>query len=144
MTQLLEGLHAERRMWPAFGLVQALVVTRGQQAVEPLGGVVVEVAGADSGGQAQEPLGLPQLWEGVSDQRVAVDDVYLFPGEHLQPASQVLVVQAPVQRFVPGVDVSLVQQDLLEGLVGLVALQAVVEDLGVVGDQPLSGVTDNE
>ena len=144
VTELPEGLCAERCMGPAFGLIQALVMTRGQQAVEPLGAVVVEVAGADSGRKAQKPLGLLQLGEGVSDQGVAVHDVDLFPGEHLEPAGQVLVVQAPLQCFVLGVDVSLVEQHLLQRLVGLVALQPVVEDLGIVGDQPLGGVADDE
>lgn len=144
VAKLPEGLRTERRVRPAFGLIQALVVTRVQQAVEPLGGVVVEVAGADSSGQAQEPFGLLQLGEGVPDQCVPVHHVDLLLREHLQPVRQVLVVQAPLQRFVLGVDVSLGEQDLLEGLVGLVALQAVVENLGVVGDQPHGGVTDDE
>lgn len=144
LAELPEGLRTEWRMWPAFGLIQALIMTRVQQTVEPLGGVVIEVAGADSGGQAQEPLGLLQLGEGVPDQRVPVHYVDLLPGEHLQPVRQVLVVQAPLQCFVLGVDGSLMEQELLKGLVGLVAFQAVVEDLGIVGDQPLSRVADDE
>lgn len=55
-----------------------------------------------------------------------------------------LVVQTPLQRLVPRVDVALVYQEFLQRLVGLVASQAIVEDLGVVRDQPLSRVPDDE
>lgn len=143
-AELLKGLGAERRMRPPFGLVQALVVPGRQEAVETLGGVVVEVAGAYPGRQVQEPLCLPQLRERVPNEGVAVHHVDLLPWEDLQPARQVLVVQAPLQRLVAGVDVALVEEQLLQGLVGLVAGQAVVQDLGVVGDQPLSRVPDDE
>lgn len=143
-AELLEGLDAQRRVRPSFGLIQALVVSSRQQAVEALGGVVVEVAWADSGWQVQEPLGLPQLGEGIPNQRVAVHHMDLLPGEYLQPTGEVLVVQAPLQGLVPRVDVTAVDQELLQRLVGLVAGQAVVKDLGVVGHQPLSRVPDNE
>lgn len=36
-------------MWPAFGLVQALVMSGRQEAVEAFGGVVVEIVGANFG-----------------------------------------------------------------------------------------------
>lgn len=143
-TKLLKGLGAQRRMRPAFGLVQALVVSRRQEAVEALGGVVVEVVGAYPGRQVQKPLCLSQLGEGILNECVAVHHVDLLPGEDLQPAGQMLVVQAPLQRLVGRVDVPLVDQELLQRLVGLVAGQAVVQDLGVVGDQPLSRVPDDE
>lgn len=144
VAELLEGIGAERCVRPAFGLVQAPVVSRRHQAVEALGGVVVEVVGADSGRQEQEPLGLPQLGEGVPDEGVSVHHVDLLPGEELQPAGQVLVVQAALQRLVARVDVALVDQQLLQRLVGLVAAQAVVKDLSVVGDQPLRRVPHDE
>lgn len=143
-AKLLEGLGAERCVRAALGLVQALVVSSRQQAVEALGGVVIEVVWADPGWQVQEPLGLPQLREGIPNERVAVHHVNLLPGEHLQPPGEVLVVQAPLQRLVPGVNVAVVDQELLERLVGLVAGQAVVEDLGVVRHQPLSRVPDDQ
>lgn len=100
-------------MWPAFRLVQALVVSSRQEAVEALGGVVVEVVWADPGLQVQKPLCLSQLGEGIANERVAVHHVDLLPGEDLQPAGQVQVVQAPLQRFVPGINVALVEQELL-------------------------------
>lgn len=142
-AKLLEGLGAQRCMRAALGLVQALVVSSRQQAVEALGGVVIEVVWADPGWQLQEPLGLPQLREGIPNERIAVHHMNLLPGEHLQPPGEVLVVQAPLQRLVPGVNVAVADQELLERLVGLVAGQAVVKDLGVVRHQPLSRVPDN-
>lgn len=100
-------------MWPAFRLVQALVVSGRQEAVEALGGVVVEVAGAYPGRQVQKPLSLPQLREGIPNERVAVHHVELLPGEDLQPAGKMLVVQAPLQSLVPRVNVALVDQELI-------------------------------
>lgn len=100
-------------MWPAFRLVQALVVSSRQEAVEALGGVVVEVVWADPGRQVQKPLGFSQLGEGIANERIAVHHVDLLPGEDLQPASQVEVIQAPLQRFIPRVNVTLVDQELL-------------------------------
>lgn len=143
-AELPEGAAGERRVRPPLGLVQALVVPGGQEAVEALGGVVVEVLRAYPGLEVQEPLGLPQLGEGIPDERVAVHHVDLLPGEDLQPAGQVLVVEAPLQRLVAGVHVALLDQELVQRLVGLVAGQAVVEDLGVVGHQPLRRVPDDE
>jgi len=143
-AQLLEGPGAERRVRPALGLVQALVAAGRQEAVEALGGVEVEVVGANPGWQVQKPLRLPQLGEGVPDEGVAVHHVDLLPGEHLQPAGQMLVVQAPLQRLVGGVHAALTDQELLQRLVGLVAGQAVVEHLGVVGHQPLRRVAHDE
>lgn len=115
-----------------------------QQAVEALGGVVIEVVGADSGWQVQESLGLPELREGIPNERIAVHHMDLLPGEYLQPTGEVLVVQTPLQGLVPRVDVTMMDQELLQRLVGLVAGQAVVKDLGVVGHQTLSRVSDNE
>lgn len=115
-----------------------------QQAVEALGGVVIEVVWADPGRQVQKLLDFPQLREGIPNERVAVHDMDLLPGEHLQPPGEVLVVQTPLQGLVPRVDVTMVDQELLQRLVGLVAGQAVVKDLGVVGHQPLSWVPDDE
>lgn len=131
-------------MRPAFRLIQALVMSGGQEAVEALGGVVVEVIGADPGRQIQKPLCLSQLRKRIPDERIAVHHVDLLPGEDLQPAGQMLVVQAPLQGLVPRVNVALVQQELLQGQVWLVAGQAVVEDLGVVGNQPFGRVPDDE
>lgn len=143
-AELLEGLGAQRRVRSPFGLIQALVVSSRQQAVEALGGVVIEVVWADPGGQVQEPLGLSQLREGVPDECIAIHHMDLLPGEYLQPTGEVLVVQTPLQGLVPRVDVTMLDQELLQQLVGLVAAQAVVKDLGVVGHQPLSRVPDNE
>lgn len=82
-TQLLKGLGAQRRMWPAFRLIQALVVPGRQETVEAFGGVVVEVVGAYPGWQVQKPLSLSQLWEGIPNEGVAVHHVDLLPGEDL-------------------------------------------------------------
>lgn len=131
-------------MRPAFGLVQALVVSSRQEAVESLGGVVIEVVRAYPGQQVQKPLGLSQLREWIPNEGVAIHDVDLLPGEDIQPAGEVLVVQAPLQRFVPRVNVALADQKLLQGLVGLVAGQAIVKNLGVVRNQPFCWVADNE
>ncbi|KAG7220458.1 hypothetical protein INR49_018177, partial [Caranx melampygus] len=65
----------------------------------------------------------------------------LLPREDLQPAGQMLVVQTPLQGLVTRVDVALAEQEVLQGLVGLMACQAVVEDLGVVGDKPFGRLT---
>lgn len=92
----------------------------------------------------QEPLGLSQLREGVLNEGVSVHHVDLLPGEQLQPAGEMLVVQAPLQRLVARVNVALVDQELLQRLEGLVAAQVVVEDLGVVRDQPFCRVADDE
>lgn len=137
-------MGAQRCVRPAFGLIQALVVSRRQQAVEALGGVVVEVVWADPGRQLQEPLCLSQLREGIPNERVAVHHMDLLPGEYLQPTGQVLVVQTPLQGLIPRVDATVADEELLQQLVGLVAAQPVVKDLGVVGHQPLSRVPDNE
>lgn len=115
-----------------------------QEAVEALGGVVVEVVGADPWWQVQKPLCLSQLGERIPNERIAIHHVDLLPWEDLQPASQMLVVQAPLQCLVPRVDVALAQQELLQRLIGLVAGQAVVEDLGVVRDQPFSRIPDDK
>lgn len=131
-------------MRSAFRLVQALVVSGGQEAVEAFGGVEVKVAGVYPGWKVQEPFRLPQLRERVPNERIAVHHVDLLPGEDLQPAGQVQMVQAPLQRLVAVVDVALVEQQLVQRLVGLLLHQAVVEDLGVVGDQPLRRVPDDE
>lgn len=96
VAELFKGLSAERGMWPAFGLVQALVMSTRQQAVEALSGVVIEIAGANSGWQLQKSLGLPELWEWVSYECITVHHVDLLLGEDLKPAGQVLVVQAPL------------------------------------------------
>ncbi len=112
-TKLLKGLGAQRRMRPAFRLVQALVVSGRQEAVEALGGVVVEVVGAYPGRQVQKPLSLSQLWEGIPNERVTIHHVDLLPGEDLQPAGQMLVVQAPLQRLIPRINMALVEQELL-------------------------------
>lgn len=113
VTELPEGLGAQRCVRPAFRLIQALVVSSRQQAVEALGGVVVEVVWADPGWQVQKPLGLSQLGEGITNECITVHHVDLLPGEDFQPAGQMQVIQAPLYRFVPGVNVALVKQDLL-------------------------------
>lgn len=112
-TKLLKGLGAQWCMRPAFRLVQALVVSSRQEAVEALGGVIVEVVGTDPGRQVQKPLCFSQLREGIPNECIAIHHMDLLPGEDLQPASQVLVIQAPLQRLVPRVNVALVEKELL-------------------------------
>lgn len=113
VTELPEGLGAQWCMRSAFRLVQALVMSSRQEAVEAFGGVVVEVVWADPRRQVQKPLCLSQLGEGITNECVTVHHVYLLPGEDLQPAGQVQVVQAPLHRFVCRVNVALVEQELL-------------------------------
>lgn len=96
-------------MWPAFRLVQALVVSRRQEAVEALGGVVVEIAWVDPGRQVQKPLCLPQLREGIPNKRISVHHVDLLPGEDLQPAGKVLVIEAPLQCLVSRINMALME-----------------------------------
>lgn len=144
VTKLLESLAAQRCVRPTFGLIQALVMSCRQQAVEALGGVVIEVVWADPGWKVQEPLGLPQLGEGIPNERVTIHHVNLLPGEYLQPTRKMLVVQTPLQGLVPGVNVAVPDQELLQRLVGLVAGKAVVKDLGVVRHQPLSRIAHDE
>lgn len=48
-AEFFEGLRTEWCMRPAFGLVQALVMSGRQEAVEAFGGVVVEIVGANFG-----------------------------------------------------------------------------------------------
>lgn len=127
-------------MRSAFRLVQALVVSGRQEAVEAFGAVVVEVVRADPGRQVQEPFCFSQLGERIPNECITVHHVDLLPREDLQPAGQMLVVQTPLQGLVTRLDVALAEQEVLQGLVGLMAGQAVVEDLGVVGDEPFGRV----
>lgn len=83
-----------------------------QEAVEALGGVVVEVVRAYPGRQVQKPLCLSQLREGILNEGVAIHHVDLLPGKHLQPAGEMLVVKTSLERLVPGVNVALVDQEL--------------------------------
>lgn len=99
-------------MWPAFGLVQALVVSRRQEAVEALGGVVIKVVWTYPGWQVQKTLGLSQLREGILNEGVTIHHMDLLPGEDLQPTGKMLMVQTPLQCFIPRVNVALVDQEL--------------------------------
>lgn len=96
VTKLPESLAAQRCVRPTFGLIQALVMSCRQKAVEALGGVVIEVVWADPGWKVQEPLGLPQLREGIPNERITIHHVNLLPGEYLQPTGKMLVVQTPL------------------------------------------------
>lgn len=54
------------------------------------------------------------------------------------------IVQAAIQSLVPQVDLSVLHQHRFDGLVALVLLEAVVEDLGVVRENPLRWVSEDE
>lgn len=61
------------RVFPAFGLLQALVHRTIPQAVESLSPVEIKVVCVDPVLEAQERLDAVQLGHGVSDESVAVD-----------------------------------------------------------------------
>ena len=140
------GWVTERGVGAALGLIQTVLVPGGgNQAVEALGGVEVEVGGGNAGGQAQEPLSPLELGEGVPDQGVSVHHVDLRPGEAGQPAAQVQVVQTALEGLVGGVHRAVrPQQQVLQRRVGLPTLPPVVQDLRVVRHQPLRRVTYNQ
>lgn len=62
-------------------------------------------------------LGPAEFREGVSDEGLSIHHMDLLPGEHIQPAGQVLVVQAPLQRLVGRVDVALPEQQFLYNII---------------------------
>lgn len=116
------------------------------QAVEAPRGVKVQVVLADAGGQVEETLHQLQLRQGVRDQPVAVHYVELFYGEVLEPALQVLGVDAGPHCFVLGVHLTGVGVDgqLLELVVSLVLALLALQHLGVVGHGPRGGLSHND
>lgn len=144
LTELLQGLRAQWSMWSAFRLIQALIMSSGQKAVKAFGGIEVKVVWVYSRWQVKKPFRLPQLWEWIPDKRITIHHMNLLPGEDLQPAGEMQMVQAPLQCLVALVNVALVEQELLQWLVGLVLCQAVVKYLGVVRHQPLCRIPDNK
>jgi len=91
-------------VFPALGLLQALVYRPVPQTVESFGTVEVEVFGAYSMLKAQERLDAIQLGHGVGDESVTVDHEQLVPGEHVQPPVNVVMVSGHGHRPVVGVD----------------------------------------
>lgn len=64
--------------------------------------------------------------------------------EVLQPVLHVHIVQAAIESLVSQIDLAILHQHRLDGLVALVLLETVVEDLGVVRKHPLSGISEDE
>lgn len=91
-------------MFASLRLLQTLVHRIVPQAVKPFGPVKVKILGADSVLQAKERFDPVQLRNGIGDQPVTVDDEQLFPGEHVQPPVNVVVVSGHGYRPVIGVD----------------------------------------
>jgi len=91
-------------VFPALGLLQALVYRPVPQTVESFGLVEVEVVGADSVLKAQERLDAIQLRNWVGDEPVTVDYEQLVPGEHVQPPVNVVMVSGHGHRPIVGVD----------------------------------------
>ena len=114
------------------------------QTVESLRFVEVKIGSVYLRLQLQEPLHLLHLGERVPDQLVPVHHVNALQGEVLQPVLHVHIVQAAVQSLVSQVDLSVLHQHRLDGLVALVLLQAVVKHLGVVREHALRGVSEDE
>ena len=114
------------------------------QTVESFRFVEVKVRSVYLRFQLQEPLHLFHLRERVPDQLVPVHHVDALQREVFQPVLHVNIVQAAVERLVSQVDLAVLHQNRLDGLVALVLLEAVVKDLRVVRQHPLSGVSEDE
>lgn len=150
VKELLQFGHHRRvhlGMDAALAACQALVENNVKsQAVKPPGGVEVQVVLADPGGQAEEALDQLQLRQRVRDEPVPVHDVELLHGEVLQPALQVLGVDAGPHRFVLCVDLAGVGVDgqLLELVVRLVFALLALQHLRVVGNSPGGRLADDD
>lgn len=67
-----------------------------------------------------------------------------FQWEVLQPVLHVHVVQASVESLVSQVDLAILHQYGLNGLVALVLLETVVKHLGVVREHTLCGISEDK
>lgn len=114
------------------------------QTVESFCFVEVKIRSVYLGLKLQEPLHLFHFWKWVSDQLIPVHDVDAVQREVLEPVLHVDVVQASVKCLVSQVDLAILHENRLDGLVVLVLLEAVVKDLGVVRQHPLCGVSEDE
>jgi len=94
----------------AFASSQTFIQMRILETVEALGDVEVELIAPDAVLQFQEALHQLNLRPGVFNQSVAVDDVELPAGKHVQPAAEELGVQRYVQRPVLRVHLARLQQ----------------------------------
>lgn len=81
-------------------LVQTSFSTITSDTVKPLGLVEVEVGGHYPRWQIKEELHLLKLWQGITDQRIPIYDVYLFQGKVTQPVTHVDVIEAPLNGLV--------------------------------------------
>lgn len=64
--------------------------------------------------------------------------------EVLQPVLHVDIVKAAIESLVSQIDLTVLHQHRLDGLVALVLLETVVKDLGVVREHPLCGVSEDK
>lgn len=143
-VEFLEDGGLDPWVSPALGVMQAALPPVVAEAVEALGLVEVEVGGVDLGCEVKEPLHHFHLGQGVPDELVAVHQVDVLQWEEAEPVLHVLVVQAAAQGLVLQVHLAVLHQDCFDGLIMLVLLQPVVEDLGVVRQHPLRGISQDE
>lgn len=130
----------------ALAACQALVEDNVKsQAVESPGGIEVQIIVADPGREVEEALDELQLRQRVCDQTVAVHNVKMFHGEVLQPALQVLGVNAGPYRLILCVHITRVAVDgqLLKLVVGLILTLLALQHLCVVGHSSGGGLTHN-
>lgn len=100
LSQLRHDHRTDARMTAPFALLQTLLRGLVPQAVEAFGVIKVKVVPADARFEPEEILDSAQLWYRVLDQLITVHYEDLLPGEHLQPAMHVSVIERDGHRSV--------------------------------------------
>lgn len=116
LPQLCYNLGIHPRMPPSLGLPQTPVGRLVPQTIKTFRLVKIKIVRPYPRLQAQESFNFLQLRHRVLDQQISVDDHELFPGEHLQPPVNVVVVERDGERSIGLVDGAIWEDgELLEG-----------------------------